>query len=220
MNKELKNYNSIDNFVEDEIVINKSRFIGRAYPIKSKEEADEIIAQVRKEHYKSTHVCSAWILATEPLLMKSSDDGEPSGTAGKPILSVLEKQNLKNILVLVIRYFGGIKLGANGLVRAYSESASNVIKKANKVKIEENDIIQVETEYSFYQGLLLHLKKFNVIPEKEEFEDIVKLTFSIPIEHTSKLIKIIEDFTNDNFLAEVIDRRLVSKDITEEEIKL
>ncbi|MEG0377426.1 MAG: YigZ family protein [Eubacterium sp.] len=101
-------YKTVLQMDETVLEIKKSRFIGRVYPITDEKDADEIIAKVKKEHYKANHVCSAWVLNTVPLRQKASDDGEPSGTAGKPILDVINLKEIKNILVVVIRYFGGI----------------------------------------------------------------------------------------------------------------
>ncbi len=218
MENNLKNYSSIEGFAESEVVINKSRFIGRAYPVETEEQIEQIIRDTRKEHYKATHVCSAYILALEPLKQKASDDGEPSGTAGRPILNVLEQNDLKNVLVIVIRYFGGIKLGKGGLVRAYSETASEAIKNAIPVKIEENSLIEAEIEYPFYQGLLLELKKHNLKPIKEEFSDIVKLKFQVPIKFSEWLTNFIEDFTNGNCIIENLGTSLIETRLSEGEI--
>lgn len=203
--KELLEYNTVDKVFETEEIINKSRFISRIYPISSEEEANEIIKQVKKEHYKSTHVCSAWVLATEPIRLKASDDGEPSGTAGRPILEVIQKNNLRNVLVLVIRYFGGIKLGAGGLVRAYSGGCADVIKNADIGRIEETATVNVQTEYSFYQPLKLELEKLNIYPVSEEFTDIAEMKFKIPSGKVESFEKIIQDFTNDNYLLETLE---------------
>ena len=107
------------------IEIKKSKFYSQLYNVEAKEDCDKIIEFLKKEHKKATHICYAYILSNTA---RFCDDGEPSGTAGRPILNVLEKKNLKNVMVVVIRYFGGVKLGAGGLVRAYTKSASSAIK--------------------------------------------------------------------------------------------
>lgn len=217
MPKELNSYNTVIQFNEDETIINKSRFISRVYFISSEEEANGIINKVKKEHYKATHVCSAWRLAVEPIQEKANDDGEPSGTAGKPILEILRRKDLKNILVLVIRYFGGIKLGAGGLIRAYSSSARDVIDKSSTVKINLENVIEVETEYNFYQGLKLELERYNIKPVNEEFLDTVKLTFHMPIEKTEKFIELIQDFTNDNYISQIVKQDFIERTLEEKE---
>ena len=110
-----------------QLEIKKSKFIGLYFPVKSQDEVMEILNNLKKEHKKATHICYAYRL-TSPFSEKAFDDGEPSGTAGKPILNVLQKQDKKDSLLVVIRYFGGIKLGAGGLVRAYSKTASETLK--------------------------------------------------------------------------------------------
>lgn len=112
---------------EFEIVINKSRFIAYRYDLDSVEQVKEIIASLKKEHKKANHVCYAYVFNKDIVSEKCSDDGEPGGTAGYPILNVIKKKNLTNTLVAVVRYFGGIKLGAGGLTRAYTKSAAGVL---------------------------------------------------------------------------------------------
>ena len=110
-----------------ELEIKKSKFIGYLFEIQNLEEIKNILENLKKEHKKATHICYAYRFLS-PFSEKAVDDGEPSGTAGKPILNVLQKQNLQNTLLVVVRYFGGIKLGAGGLLRAYSKCASETIK--------------------------------------------------------------------------------------------
>lgn len=117
-----------------EIVINKSRFISVVYPIFNVEDANVCLKEVKKEYLNATHYCYAYIIGDKANLQKMSDDGEPTRTAGFPILEVLKKHNLTNVLLIVIRYFGGIKLGAGGLIRAYSSSASEVLKHVTLTK--------------------------------------------------------------------------------------
>lgn len=107
-----------------EIEIKKSKFISYSFKVETLEEVKHILEEIKSKNKKATHVCYAYVISGTEFLAKAFDDGEPSGTAGKPILSVIQKQNLTNVLVVVVRYFGGIKLGAGGLVRAYSKAAS------------------------------------------------------------------------------------------------
>lgn len=110
--------------------IKKSKFLGYAFKVESVEDIEKILLALKKEHKKATHICYAYILQC-PNLEKCFDDGEPSGTAGRPILNVLQKKNKSNVLVCVVRYFGGVKLGAGGLLRAYSKTASEAINADN-----------------------------------------------------------------------------------------
>lgn len=189
--------------VETEEIIKKSRFITRVYPVEDEGEIERILKENRKEHYKATHVCSAWVLNTKPERMKASDDGEPSGTAGRPILDVILNREIKNVLVVVIRYFGGIKLGAGGLVRAYSGGAAAALSKAPLVREEKIRRVEVQTEYSFYQGLLNDLKEAGLTPAEEAFSDVVALIFEIPDGLEEKFEARVRDFTNDNYILSV-----------------
>ena len=110
-----------------EIEIKKSKFIGIYYHVENAEEISAILQNLKKEYKKATHICYAYRLSS-PFAEKACDDGEPSGTAGKPILNVLQKQDKQNCLLVVVRFFGGVKLGAGGLVRAYSKTASETLK--------------------------------------------------------------------------------------------
>ena len=125
----LKPYQTIQKAGESEIVINKSRFLGYCIPVSSEEEAQEALAQIRKKHYDARHCCYAFRLH-EGGIVRSSDDGEPSGTAGAPILGVLLGAGVENVLCAVVRYFGGVLLGTGGLVRAYGKAAGEALAEA------------------------------------------------------------------------------------------
>ena len=112
-----------------EIIEKKSKFLGYTYQVKSAYEVENILQVLKKEHKKATHICYAYSISSDVVLAKAVDDGEPSGTAGRPILNVIEKKNIKNVLTVVVRYFGGVKLGAGGLVRMYTKCASESLKE-------------------------------------------------------------------------------------------
>ena len=114
--------------MENLVEIKKSKFFGYTFEVKTPDEVLAILTQLKKEHKKATHICYAYKIVNGCEYVKFSDDGEPSGTAGRPILNVIEKKKLENVLVCVVRYFGGIKLGAGGLVRAYTKCASDLLK--------------------------------------------------------------------------------------------
>ncbi len=135
---------SIKNNIENTTIINKSKFITKLYFINSLNEIDSILNEVSKEYKDATHVCFAYILNGKE---KCSDNGEPSGTAGMPILNVLKKNNLNNILAIVIRYFGGIKLGAGGLVRAYSNSITNALNLTEIISLTFGYLVELEFAY-------------------------------------------------------------------------
>ncbi|MGT2682351.1 YigZ family protein [Streptococcus porci] len=147
----MKNYKTIaaNGIVEEDI--KKSRFICHLKRVETEEEARNYIAQIKKEHYKANHSCSAMIIGEDGQVKRSSDDGEPSGTAGIPMLTVLEKRELTNVVAVVTRYFGGIKLGAGGLIRAYAGSVAHALDEIGTVEIKELNGIQIQLSYSQYQ---------------------------------------------------------------------
>lgn len=135
---------SIKNNVDNTIIIKKSKFITKLYKINNLEEVSNIINDLNNQYKDSTHICYGYIING---LEKCYDDGEPGGTAGMPILNILKKNNLTNVLAVVIRYFGGIKLGAGGLVRAYSNSIIEALKLTNIIELTEGYLIELEFNY-------------------------------------------------------------------------
>ncbi|MGX7106211.1 YigZ family protein [Hutsoniella sourekii] len=142
------NYYSIKEPLMDEIEIKKSRFITYLIPIHSEEEFQHHLKQIRKEHYKATHHCQAFILEEDASVQRAHDDGEPSGTAGVPMLEVLKQNDLTFIMAVVVRYFGGVKLGAGGLIRAYSSAVSEALKKAIIIQNITQDLLEIQLDYS------------------------------------------------------------------------
>ena len=146
-------YLSVKEPSESRLEIKKSVFITRLIPVGTEAEAEEILSGIRKEHYRATHHCYAWIIGRDNPAKKFSDDGEPQGTAGRPMLSALEYSSLTNVMAVVIRYFGGIKLGASGLTRAYSQAVTEAIA-ACPIKREIRCVpIRVQTDYAAYARL-------------------------------------------------------------------
>ena len=152
--------------ISAEIVEKKSKFIANLFYVQSEDEAEKIIKKLQKKYYDARHNCFAYnILTKEGLIAKSSDDGEPSGTAGAPMLNILQKNELINVLVIVTRYFGGILLGTGGLVRAYSDSLNKAIEKAEFVREEFGYEIQVTINYSEQEKIEYYCKqnKLNIV---------------------------------------------------------
>ena len=160
-----------DGQVQEEI--KKSRFICHAKRVYNEEEARDFISAIKKEHYKATHNCSAFIVGERSEIKRTSDDGEPSGTAGIPMLGVLENHNLTNVCVVVTRYFGGIKLGAGGLIRAYAGSVALAVKEIGIIEIKEQAGIQIHMTYAQYQEYVNFLKEHNLIELETNFTDQV-----------------------------------------------
>lgn len=149
----LERYSTVREYNSEEIVIKKSRFIGYAKPVETEEEAVAFIDEIKRLHRSATHNCSAYVVGERDQHQKASDDGEPSGTAGKPILEVIKHKGLKNVAVVVTRYFGGIMLGAGGLVRAYTDGAVAGIEAAGEiVKVLHREVF-VDVDYTWYGKL-------------------------------------------------------------------
>ena len=143
-----KNFITIKEDSYDEFVEKKSTFITHLIRINSEEEARDFIQKMKKKHYDATHVCSCYVVGDNNEITRANDDGEPSGTAGAPMLDVLVKNNIKNVCATVIRYYGGTKLGTGGLVRAYGGGVINALKNATLVERKDAFEIKLEIDYS------------------------------------------------------------------------
>ncbi len=155
--------------------INRSKFIGVVAPISSADEAKELIKTIKKEYPKANHYCYGYRFDNYE---KSSDDGEPSGTAGRPILEFLKNSDLNNLICVVVRYFGGIKLGASGLIRAYIDASKNVIERTTIYNIVEQNIYSIEVDYSLFDVVKKYLEKISGFFIKIEYLEKVKIVFA------------------------------------------
>lgn len=176
--------------------IKKSRFICHAKRVYSEEEARDFIAAIKKEHYKATHNCSAFIVGEKSEIKRTSDDGEPSGTAGVPMLGVMENHQLTNVCFVVTRYFGGIKLGAGGLIRAYAGSVALAIKEIGLIEIKEQAGLRLKMSYSQYQNFDNFLKAEDLIEFDTEFTDLVATTIYIDKQEKEPLEQKLIEFFN------------------------
>ena len=183
-----------DGQIQEEI--KKSRFICHAKRVYSEEEARAFITAIKKEHYKATHNCSAFIIGERSEIKRTSDDGEPSGTAGVPMLGVLENHNLTNVCVVVTRYFGGIKLGAGGLIRAYAGSVALAVKEIGIVEIKEQAGIQIQMSYAQYQEYGNFLKEHNLMELETNFTDQVETIIFVDKEDKETIKASLIEFFN------------------------
>lgn len=156
------NYYSIKEPIIHEIDIKKSRFITYLYPIQTENDFNEHLAAIRKEHYKATHHCQAFILNEDSSIQRMSDDGEPSGTAGVPMLEVLKRNNLTYIMAVTVRYFGGTKLGAGGLIRAYSTAVSEALNHATLIANATQMVIELTLDYSQIDTFNYYLQQTDI----------------------------------------------------------
>lgn len=179
-----------------EITIKKSKFIAEVYYIENVKQAEEKIQEIEKREHSAKHHCYAYRVLEESLVQKMSDDGEPSGTAGSPMLSILQGRNLVNVLVVVTRYFGGILLGTGGLVKAYSDSTIEALNNAGIQKKQKGVEIFVEIDYTHLEQIKYYIKQIGGNIKKAEYEKTIKLMVEIP---KDKLEEITNNYNNFSF---------------------
>ncbi len=194
-------YKTVKTRSYDEYIVKKSRFIGYVCPVQTQEEALAFIAEISKKHWDATHNVYAYILR-DGGVKRFSDDGEPQGTAGIPVLDVLEKSGVTDCAVVVTRYFGGIMLGAGGLVRAYSHSASIALNAGGIITRALCAEAKVTCDYNFYGRLASLVPESGGVIEDTAFEDNVILSFRIPLEKLDGFNAKLIDLSNGRFSAE------------------
>ena len=169
--------------IKNEIIIKNSKFITILIKITNEKEIKEKLKQVKEHYAKATHYCYTYKIGEN--IKKASDDGEPSGTAGLPMLNILDKENITNVLAITIRYFGGIKLGAGGLIRAYSNSVKEALNKLNTNELINGYLVTITFPYNKEEEITKKIDKENII-EKTYLEEI---TYKVKLEETSPLLK-------------------------------
>ncbi|CAM4452492.1 YigZ family protein [Paenibacillus tarimensis] len=191
----LERYKTLRQEASKEIVIKKSRFIGHAKPVASEEEAIAYIEEIKKKHWNATHNCSAYMVGERDEIQKQSDDGEPSGTAGKPILEVMRNQGLKDVVIVVTRYFGGIMLGAGGLIRAYTDGAVAGIEAAEAIiKVLHREVF-IEVDYTWYGKIENELHGRQIRVGGTDFTDKVTVTCLPEEPEAERFVSWITDLT-------------------------
>ena len=192
-----------------EYVIKKSKFIARAVHITTEEEAQAYLRDGKKQYWDARHNCYAYQLGMNLEKQKSSDDGEPSGTAGKPILEVLKNKSLTNTLIVVTRYFGGIKLGTGGLIRAYGTAAVAALDNAIIEDYIDCRILYLQTDYSFLSATERLLPDFEAVITKRDFADFVSLTVEVPEDKADECLLALRDKTNGTLTVREKDKKIV-----------
>lgn len=193
----LKNYLTVRSEGQAEIIIQKSRFIGHIKRTESEEEALAFIQKIKKEHGQATHNCSAYLIGEHDQHQKANDDGEPSGTAGVPMLEVLKQNNLKDTCVVVTRYYGGIKLGAGGLIRAYSKTTSEALKATGIVERQLMKEIALTIEYPLLGKLENELRQQNYLIKDIDYLELVTFNVLVNIDEIDSFTDWIIDLTSD-----------------------
>lgn len=204
----MKSYRSVHDYGENEFITEKSRFISYACPVENEEEATRFIEKIKNQHKMATHNCYAYII--DDNLKRFSDDGEPSHTAGMPILDTLSKEGLEKICLVVTRYFGGTLLGKGGLVRAYTQGAKLALNKAKIVDKIYHYKLSISLDYSLL-GILenyLRINKIDIIDKS--YLEKVDLFIYIAQEKFERLIKEINDLLSSNYLYKIEDELFLS----------
>lgn len=210
----MENFKTVLKSETVEVLEKKSRFISYVYHVEDEENIEKLIKEMRRKYHDARHVCFAWrIIKDGQVIERASDDGEPSGTAGAPMLSILKKENLCNILILVIRYFGGILLGTGGLVRAYSEATQKVIEKSEIVIMTNGVEIEVKLEYSNLDIFKYYCKNndINIINIQYLNDIIIKVEMETYVK--DKMLKEFETKTLKIKEYKIIGEKYISKNV-------
>ena len=192
----MEGYKTLKQAASDQFVVQKSRFIGYASPAVTEEEALQFLQSIRQKHRDATHNCYAYIIGANRGIQRFSDDGEPGGTAGLPIMEVLNAKEVVNCCVVVTRYFGGILLGAGGLVRAYSHSCAIALNAAQVVRMEKSRRMLFEVPYPMWDKVLHHAKSQPVLFEDTTFTTAVQCTLLIREKDEAAFIKLLQTLTD------------------------
>lgn len=189
-------YYTVKKRAEHEIDIQKSRFIAHIARVETEDEAKGFIEKISKSHWKANHNCYAYVIGPNQQIQKASDDGEPTGTAGVPILEVLKKKNLRDTAVVVTRYFGGIKLGAGGLIRAYSKAASEGLKASGLVKRSLMNVLRCTIDYTQLGTIENEIRQSDFLLKEILYEEKVSLIMYVLPEYESNLIEFLTNLTS------------------------
>ena len=190
----MNEYKTVKEYASETITERKSEFIGFISPVSSEEDALAFISEIKKKHTAARHAVYAYILR-ENNIARFTDDGEPHGTAGLPILELLRKENLTDVAVVVIRYFGGILLGTGGLLRAYTSTVKAALDKAQTVILKKLTTFSVTTSYSDYKKVEFVLKNEQVVFDKTDYGTDVTINLAVPTEEIETVLKSLRDIT-------------------------
>lgn len=194
----MQEYKTVENEACDSFIEKKSRFIGYVKPVVTQQEAVDFINSIKSRHWDATHNVYAYVLR-ENNIQRYSDDGEPSGTAGVPVLDVLLKAELVDVCVVATRYFGGTLLGAGGLVRAYSHTSKIAVEAGNIITMAQCSVMELSVDYSFYERANILLSDFGANIIDTQFTDRITITFSVKENCVSLLQEKITDISNGKY---------------------
>ncbi len=194
-----------------ELVINKSRFIGQCYPVSSEAEALETLAALKKQYWDATHNCYAYSIGEKGAVARFSDDGEPGGTAGMPMMEALRGAGVTNVLCVVTRYFGGILLGTGGLVRAYSKACAEAIRSAGVVRMVPSDLVAFEVPYAQWSLLQAEARKYDAALTPD-YGEIIRCQAAVDAAQTISFLQSVFDQSAGTLTGRVTDRVYRSKE--------
>lgn len=195
-------YFTVDKDAAAEWTIERSRFIASVRPVETEDEAREFIRMIQKKHWDATHNVSAYIVGVEHRVQHADDDGEPSGTAGRPVLEALRQGDLTNVVVVVTRYFGGIKLGAGGLVRAYRKSALLGVRAAHIVRRRRGVRMRLRLDYAAYGTVAAILASDGYAEREAAYDDRVTLWYDVPEDRLAAFQALVSTLTQGRVKAE------------------
>lgn len=191
-----KDYQTVKGFGESEIIIQKSRFLTYINRVESEQQAQAFIEEIKAKHKSANHNCSAYLIGEHDSIQKANDDGEPSGTAGFPMLEVLKKQGLKDTVVVVTRYFGGIKLGGGGLIRAYGKATTEGLMAAQIVERRLHHLMKVSVDYTWLGKVENEIRSSAYPLERIDYAEAVELFLYVPITMEETFNDWIAEMTN------------------------
>lgn len=191
-----KDYLTVKGLGETEIIIQKSRFLTYVNRAENEQQAQDFIEEIKLKHKSANHNCSAYLIGEHDSIQKANDDGEPSGTAGFPMLEVLKKQGLKDTVVVVTRYFGGIKLGGGGLIRAYGKATTEGLKSAQIVERRLHFLMKVSVDYTWLGKVENEIRSSNYPLQHIDYADSVELFLYVPVLKEETFVEWITELTN------------------------
>ncbi len=204
-----KDYHTIQGYGESEIVIQKSRFITYVNRAETEEQAQEFINNIKEKHKSANHNCSAYIIGEHDNIQKANDDGEPSGTAGVPMLEVLKKQGLQDTVVVVTRYFGGIKLGGGGLIRAYGKATTEGIDVAKVVERKLHHLMKVSIDYTWLGKVENEVRNSDYPLKEIIYADQVEVLVFTKANEEADFINWMAEITNGQAKIEIVEKEFL-----------
>ncbi|SMP49892.1 IMPACT family protein [Anoxynatronum buryatiense] len=196
----MKKYSTVARQSAMTLEVEKSSFVGIAFPLKHEEEAAEFLKNTQIKYPGANHYAYAYVFGVDRQIQRFSDDGEPSGTAGLPILELLKHRFLDNTMVIVLRYFGGIKLGTGGLKRAYSHTAMGAIQAAGIITLTLCSVYVVSCPYHYWGKVQYELENKDVLMDEVEYGEVVKLRLVVPFDYEELILRCLDDISSSQII--------------------